>query len=76
MIRTSRESRYESAHGLRAAEAKRQAEEAERRRREEEERQRREAEERAKKEAEEAAAATAAEGEGGAPAATGQEASS
>src|SRR3954469_4268485 len=50
VVRTIGEAVYESAQAWRDAEAKRQAEEAERRRREEEERQRREAEERAKKE--------------------------
>jgi small subunit ribosomal protein S2 len=74
VIRTIGEAVYESAQAWRDAEAKRQAEEAERKRREEEERQRREAEERAKKEAEEAAAAAAAEGsQQGAPAEAGQE---
>jgi small subunit ribosomal protein S2 len=79
VIRTIGEAVYESAQAWRDAEAKRQAEEAERRRREEEARQRREAEERAKKEAEEAAAAAPAagtEGAGRAPAQAGQEASS
>jgi small subunit ribosomal protein S2 len=71
VIRTIGEAVYESATAWREAEAKRQAEEAERRRREDEERQRREAEEEAKKEAEEAAkaaAAAGAEGAGQAPA--------
>jgi small subunit ribosomal protein S2 len=75
VIRTIGEAVYESAQAWRDAEAKRQAEEAERRRREEEERQRREAEEQARKEAEEAAAAAAAQGSEGAPAEAGQEAS-
>jgi small subunit ribosomal protein S2 len=77
VIRTIGEAVYESATAWREAEAKRQAEEAERRRREDEERQRREAEEQAKKEAEEAAkaaAAAGAEGAGQAPAQTEQQA--
>jgi small subunit ribosomal protein S2 len=65
VVGTLGEAVLESATAWRTAEAKRQAEEAERQRREEEERQRREAEEKARKEAEEAAAAAAAaEGEG------------
>ena len=59
VIRTIGEAVYESAQAWRDAEAKREAEEAERKRREAEERERREAEARARQEAEEAAAAQA-----------------
>jgi small subunit ribosomal protein S2 len=62
VIRTTGEAVYEAAQAWRDAEAKRQAEEADRKRREAEERERREAQERARREAEEAAAAQAAEG--------------
>src|SRR5919202_170490 len=70
VVRTIGEAAYESAQAWREAEAKRQAEEAERRRREAEERERREAEERARLEAEEAArrGEGAAEGSPRAPA--------